>query len=37
MKGYYIIEGILRSGIGGTFLIIMNKKNAEIIKITHGE
>lgn len=35
---YYKIEGSLKEEyIGGTFEIIINKTNAEIIKITHGK
>jgi hypothetical protein len=37
-KDYYVINGTLDvNSIGGTFLIIINKKNGEIIKITHGK
>lgn len=33
---YYVVGGSLESGkSGGNFLLIINKKNAEILKITH--
>ena len=35
---YWILSGILKEGfIGGTFLIIINSRNAEVLKITHGK
>ncbi|MBP1672766.1 MAG: hypothetical protein H6Q25_581 [Bacteroidetes bacterium] len=35
---YWIIGGTLPKGMrGGTFLIIINSKNGEIIKLTHGK
>lgn len=38
VKDYWLIEGSLpRGSLGGTFLIIVDARNAEIIKITHGK
>ena len=38
IDGYWIIGGTLPKGMrGGTFLIILNSKNGEIIKLTHGK
>ena len=38
VKDYWLIEGSLPKGYkGGTFLIIIDARNAEIIKITHGK
>lgn len=38
VKDYWLIEGSLPKGsLGGTFLIIVDARNAEIIKITHGK
>jgi len=38
IDGYWIIEGKLPNGmIGGTFNIIFNSKNGQIIKLTHGK
>lgn len=37
-RNYWIIEGSLPDGYkGGTFLIILDSRNGEIIKITHGK
>jgi len=38
IEGYWIIGGTLPKGmLGGTFLIIINPKNGQIIKLTHGK
>lgn len=38
VKDYWLIEGSLPKGyLGGTFLVIVDARNAEIIKITHGK
>ncbi len=38
IDGYWIIGGILPNGmVGGTFKIIINSKNGQIIKLTHGK
>jgi len=38
INDYWVISGTLKEGyLGGTFLIIINAKNSEIIKITHGK
>ncbi len=38
IDGYWIIGGTLpKSMHGGTFLIIINSKNGQIIKLTHGK
>ncbi len=38
VKDYWIIEGTLpKDYLGGTFLIIIDSRNGEIIKITHGK
>lgn len=38
IDGYWIIGGTLPKGmLGGTFLIIVNSKNGQIIKLTHGK
>jgi len=38
IDGYWVIGGTLPKGMrGGTFLIILNSKNGEIIKLTHGK
>ncbi len=38
IKNYWIIEGSLPKGYkGGTFFIIVDSRNGEIIKITHGK
>ncbi len=38
INNYWIISGILpRDYLGGTFLIIMNAKNGEVIRLTHGK
>ena len=35
---HYIINGTLSdNAIGGTFLIILNAKNSQVIKLTHGK
>lgn len=37
-RNYWIIEGSLPDGYkGGTFLIIIDSRNGEVIKITHGK
>ncbi len=37
-ENYWIINGTLPEySIGGTFLIIINSKDGQIIKLTHGE
>jgi hypothetical protein len=38
IDGYWIIGGTLPKGmLGGTFLIIINSKNGQVIKLTHGK
>lgn len=38
IDNYWILSGTLKEEfIGGTFLIIINSKNAEVLKITHGK
>ena len=38
IKNYWVISGTLPKGCkGGTFLIIIDGKNAQILKITHGK
>ena len=38
IKNYWLIQGSLPLGsMGGTFIIILNAKNAEVIKISHGK
>ncbi len=38
IKGYWIIGGTLPKGmLGGTFLIIINSQNGQVIKLTHGK
>ena len=38
INGYWIIGGTLPKGmLGGTFLIIVNSQNGQIIKLTHGK
>lgn len=38
IKNYWVISGTLPEDyLGGTFMIIINAKNAEIIRITHGK
>lgn len=38
IKNYWVISGTLPEGsLGGTFLIIIDAKNAQILKITHGK
>lgn len=38
IRNYWIIEGSLPQGFkGGTFIIILNAKDAKIIKISHGK
>jgi hypothetical protein len=38
ISGYWIIGGTLPKGmLGGTFLIITNSQNGQIIKLTHGK
>jgi hypothetical protein len=38
IEDYWIIGGTLPKGMrGGTFLIIINSKNGEIIQLTHGK
>ncbi len=38
IKNYWVIQGTLsKDSLGGTFLIILNAKNAEVIKISHGK
>lgn len=38
VEDYWIIEGTLAEDyLGGTFLIIIDSRNGEIIKITHGK
>lgn len=38
IKDYWVISGNLPEGyLGGTFMIIINAKNSEVIKITHGK
>ncbi|MDQ0594480.1 hypothetical protein QFZ37_002849 [Chryseobacterium ginsenosidimutans] len=38
LKDYYVVEGTLAyNSFGGTFLIIISKKNGKILKITHGK
>lgn len=38
IKNYWVIQGNLPEGfIGGTFIIILNAKDAKIIKISHGK
>lgn len=38
IKNYWVISGTLPEGsLGGTFLIIIDAKNAQVLKITHGK
>ena len=38
IDGHYIVNGTLSdNAIGGTFLIILNAKNSQVIKLTHGK
>ncbi|RLZ06404.1 NTF2 fold immunity protein [Faecalibacter macacae] len=38
IESYYVISGTLpKNYVGGTFLIIINSFNSEIIRITHGK
>lgn len=38
IKNYWVISGTLPEGSkGGTFLIIIDAKNAQVLKITHGK
>ncbi|HEY4540557.1 MAG TPA: NTF2 fold immunity protein [Faecalibacter sp.] len=38
IENYYVISGTLpKNYVGGTFLIIINSLNSEIIRITHGK
>jgi hypothetical protein len=38
IKNYWVISGTLpKRSKGGTFLIIINAKNAQVLKITHGK
>ena len=35
---YYVVNGTLeKNRLGGTFLIIIDKRNSQILKITHGK
>ena len=37
-ENYYVMNGTLEKGnIGGTFLLIIDKRNSQILKITHGK
>ena len=37
-ENYYVINGTLEKGYkGGTFLLIIDKRNSQILKITHGK
>ena len=37
IDGHYIVNGTLSNNArGGTFLIILNAKNGQVIKLTHG-
>ena len=37
-ENYYVVNGILDKNYkGGTFLIIIDKRNSQILKITHGK
>jgi hypothetical protein len=38
IKNYWVIQGTLpNNSKGGTFLIILNARNSEVIKISHGK
>ena len=38
IDNYWVLNGTLSQNmLGGTFLIILNSKNGEIIKLTHGK
>jgi hypothetical protein len=38
INGYWVLGGTLPKGMkGGTFLIILNSKNGQVIKLTHGK
>jgi hypothetical protein len=38
IDSYWLISGILPKGyVGGTFLIIMDSRNSQIIRLTHGK
>lgn len=38
IDGYWIINGTLPKGwVGGTFLIIINSHNCQIVRLTHGK
>ena len=38
IDGYWYLSGTLPKGmLGGTFTIILNSKNGEVIKLTHGK
>lgn len=37
IDGYWIMFGTLHYGVGGTFLIVMDSKNGEVINIGHGK
>ena len=37
-ENYYVVNGTLdKNYVGGTFLIIIDKRNAQILKMTHGK
>ena len=37
-ENYYVVNGILDKNYkGGTFLIIIDKRNSQVLKITHGK
>ena len=37
IENYYVVSGSLeKDSFGGTFIIIIDKRNAQILKITHG-
>ncbi|MGV0977438.1 NTF2 fold immunity protein [Empedobacter sp. UBA7494] len=37
-ENYYVVNGTLdKNHVGGTFLIIIDKRNAQILKMTHGK
>lgn len=37
-ENYYVVNGTLdKNFVGGTFLLIIDKRNAQILKMTHGK
>ena len=37
IRGFWYIDGTLKEKLGGTFEIIFNSKNGQIIRLCHGK